>query len=90
MSERLFLDLHRLYAEQQGAETWGVGLLAERELLLARDGYGLWLTGPGYVPLTLFGMPVLLDRTLPEGRIELRNKAGRVVRVIGGVGSCSP
>ena len=85
MSDRLLGNLYGLYAQQQGA-SWGVGIVAERELLKARDGFGLCLTGPGYVPPTLFGMRVLIDPTLPEGRIELRDRSGRVLGAIENIG----
>ena len=88
MSDQLFLDLRRLYTQQQVGDTWGVGAQAERALLLARDASGgyLWSVEHTHTPPRyLFGMSVLLDLALPEGRIELRDQDGRVVGAIEGV-----
>ena len=85
MTDRLLDNLYGLYAQQRGA-SWGIGIVAERELLKARDGFGLWLTGPGCVPPTLFGMLILIDPTLPEGRIELRDRGGCVLGAIENIG----
>lgn len=81
------LDLHRLRVEyNERSHTWGVGFFAEKELLLARDTSGAYLVnhlasgGP-----KCLGLSVQVDDQLPPGRIELRDRDGRVLSAVEGI-----
>lgn len=83
-------DLFRLYQHSDNAtDTWNVGREAWMEVLKARDYSGFYLVpapqSPSYEP-RLCGLPLRLDRSLPIDRIELRNKDGRILAAIDGVG----
>lgn len=82
-----FLDLYRLYAQQEG-DSWVVGDRASFDLRMARDKSDMYITNPVPTQPTLYGLLVRLDSTMPPGRIELRYGA-RVVGVIEDL-LCSP
>lgn len=82
------VDLYRLRAEHNGAHTWNVGLAAELEVIKACDSGGFYLVAVPQLEegLKLLGLPLRFDRSLPKGRIELRDADGRVLGAIEDVG----
>lgn len=83
------LDLYRLMAQHDDKGAWNVGLCAMKEILWARDSGGFYLVAPPHDPWEepkLLGMPIRVDRSLPEGRIELHDRNDRVLGAIDNVG----
>ena len=82
------LGLYRLRMTRNG-NSWVVGLQAEMELLVARNKGGDYLVTPSCSlreEPNLLGLPLRVDCSLPENRIELRDHRDRVLGAVDNVG----
>ncbi len=90
MSTNIGPDLQELCWQHVNGASWHAGYFAEQAALLARDASAWYLLStpqpPTYEP-KLMGMPLRFDRSLPPGRIELRDRDGRVLGRIDNIGS---
>jgi hypothetical protein len=79
--------LYQLYYEGRSDGAWSAGRTAYRELVLARRPTGEPLVTPrSYRDQTLMGMKIVVDSTLPDDTIELRDVNNRIVGKIYNIG----
>lgn len=85
------LDLYRLYAERDDKSSWHANPIAFVETAMVRDAgdwrYLVSLPEPPNDIATLLGMPIIVDHSLPIGRLELRDRDGRVLGAIDNIGT---